>query len=136
MLFDSAGNLYITTSRGVRGGAGVFKLTPTVGGNYQGSIAYSSSGLGLPQPFQGLTFDSAGNLYSASSTGGGACGCGFVYELTPNGSNWNSKVLLDMNGTSGNYPVGGVAFDAAGNIYVATQFGGAHRDGVVIEITP
>jgi hypothetical protein len=41
-----------------------------------------------------------------------------------------------MNGTSGNQPIGGVALDNSGDAFVATQFGGSHNVGVVLELTP
>jgi uncharacterized repeat protein (TIGR03803 family) len=136
MIFDSSGNLYITMSRGAQGGASVFELSPVTGGNYQGHVLHSLQGPKLVQPYEAIAFDSAGSLYSASSVGGGSCDCGLVYKLTPSGSSWLFDVLLTMNGTSGNQPIGGVALDNAGDAFVATQFGGSHNVGVVLELTP
>jgi uncharacterized repeat protein (TIGR03803 family) len=136
MIFDASGNLYMTMSRGAQGGASVFELTPVTGGNYQGHVLHSFQGPQLIQPYEAMAFDSAGSLYSASSVGGGSCDCGLVYKLTPSGSSWLFNVLLTMNGTSGNEPIGGVTLDSAGDAFAATQFGGSRKVGVVLELTP
>jgi len=136
MIFDATGNLYMTMSRGAQGGASVFELSPVTGGKYQGHVLHAFQGPQVVQPYEALAFDSAGSLYSASSVGGGACDCGLVYKLTPSGSSWLSTILLTMNGTSGNEPIGGVALDTAGDAFAATQFGGSKKVGVVLEFTP
>jgi uncharacterized repeat protein (TIGR03803 family) len=136
LVFDASGNLYMTMSRGGFGGPGVFELTPTAGGNYQGHLLHSFPGPHVVQPYESLTFDSAGNLYSAGAVGGGSCGCGLVYQLSPGASGWTATILQSMNGTSGNQPVGGVVLDSLHDIFVATRLGGAHKAGVVMEITP
>jgi uncharacterized repeat protein (TIGR03803 family) len=39
-------------------------------------------------------------------------------------------------GADGSYPPAGLIFDAAGNLYGTTAFGGAHNAGTVFELTP
>jgi uncharacterized repeat protein (TIGR03803 family) len=46
------------------------------------------------------------------------------------------KVLHHFNGTDGSDPNGGFAFDAAGNAYGTTQFGGAHGGGTLFKLSP
>jgi uncharacterized repeat protein (TIGR03803 family) len=136
LAFDAAGDLFMTMSRGAQGGASVFELTPTTGGNYQGHVLHAFQGPQVVQPYESITFDSTGALYSAASVGGGSCDCGMVYKLTPVTGGWSSTVLLTMNGTSGNEPIGGVALDSSGNAIVATQFGGLKKDGAVLQVAP
>ena len=134
LAFDASGDLFMTMSRGAQGGASVFELTPTTGGNYQGHVLHAYQGPQVVQPYEAITFDSTGALYSAGSVGGGSCDCGLVYKLTPGTSGWSSTVLLTMNGTSGNQPIGGAVLDSSGNTLVVTQFGGSKKDGVVLSI--
>jgi uncharacterized repeat protein (TIGR03803 family) len=90
-------------------------------------------------PYAGLIFDSAGNLYGTASYGGSddcAYGCGTVFELTPKtGGGWTKKVVHYFNGKDGYGPRAGLIFDAAGNLYGTTIQGGADNYGVVFELT-
>jgi hypothetical protein len=79
-----------------------------------------------------LIADGAGNLYGTSSYGGANAsncfeGCGSVYELSPvSGGGWTESILYSFNGppTDGQGPIASLAFDAAGNLYGTTYFGG------------
>jgi len=72
-----------------------------------------------------LIFDSSGNLFGTAS-GGGAYGYGTVFRLTPGPhGKWTEKVLYSFNLTDGAFPVGGLVFDSAGNLYGTTYEGGA-----------
>ena len=141
LIFDSSGNLYGTTSRGGGWGGGtgggiVFELSPSSAGAWTQTqlcnfeLSFDSASL----PYSNLTFDSQGNLWGATLQGGGV---GALFEVTAGtvgdncGSSWN------FSGSGGEKPaVGALIFDSAGNIYGATQDGGANKDGVVFEITP
>ena len=65
-------------------------------------------------------------------------GDGEVFKLTPSGSGWTYTDFYDFNGENNNgyVPVGGVIFDASGNLYGTTYAGGEDGDGMVWEITP
>ncbi len=70
-------------------------------------------------------------------------GCGVVYELSNGGSGWTETILYDFNlhgygFENGALPMGGLIFDAAGNLYGTTSLGGGpvHPAGVVYELTP
>ena len=84
----------------------------------------------------GLIFDAAGNLYGTTE-GGGASGGGTVFKLAPNqDGSWTESVLHSFNGSDGSGPFAGLIFDAAGNLYGTTYYGGAFRYGNVFKLAP
>ena len=145
LVFDTAGNLYGTTSDGGAYGVGtVFELTPSAGGRWTEKVLhhFKNDGKDGQNPFASLIFDVAGNLYSTTNYGGtGACfnvGCGTVFELTPKArGGWAEKVLHSFTsmGKDGQWPDGGVVFDAIGNLYGTTPDGGPFGYGVVFKLT-
>jgi len=138
LTFDSAGNIYGTTSGGGAFGQGtVFELTP-VNHGWTKTILYSFQGNADGSgPESGVIFDGHGNLYG-TTVSGGAPGVGTVYELTPSGSGWNESVLHSFSqfGDDGSQPYGGLTFDPSGNLYGATFMGGDRGSGTVYELTP
>jgi uncharacterized repeat protein (TIGR03803 family) len=145
LIFDAAGNLYGTTVNGGTGsncvlGCGtVFELTPAAGGGWTEQVLHSfnNNGADGSTPFAGLIFDAAGNLYGTTFAGG-TYGYGTVFELTPAaGGGWTETVLHNFgNGTDGTAPYAGLIFDAAGNLYGTTSYGGTYNYGTVFELTP
>jgi len=145
LTLDTAGNLYGTTYEGGGHSCGtVFELSPTLSGVWRGTVIFAFDCVDGSLSGQ-LTFDSTGNLYSATSQGGpygNVCsplGCGLVFKLSPGsgGNHWTETVLYKFTGGSdGSLPAGGVALDSAGNIYGATVTGGTIAPGVVYEIVP
>ena len=143
LIFDAEGNLYGTTSEGGTtscnppyGCGTVFKLTPSG----TETVLYRFGGADGNSP-AGLVFDAEGNLYGTTFYGGitSDCsgyqpGCGVVFELTPSGM---ETVLYSFTGgADGAYPSGGLIFDSEGNLYGATQNGGAYGCGVIFELSP
>lgn len=162
LVFDTAGNLYGTTSGGGSGscsnsytnGCGVvFELTPNLDGSWTENVIYSfTGGADGAQPEARLTFDASGNLYGTANAGGqhlsSPCpynpfggqydnGCGVVFELIPNGNGtWAESVLHRFTGGwDGGPEVSSLTFDAAGNLYGTAQ-GGKYAQGVVFKLAP
>ena len=175
MIIDSAGNLYGTTAYGGTGncvllgillGCGtVYEVSPPKqkGGAWTETILYS-----FPTSKQGyfpngnLVFDTAGNLYGATTFGGTKgtnCDkfyggqCGVVFELSPpttRGGKWTEKVLHNFAGVAqgkqygdGANPNGGLALNSKGKIYGTTNMGGhatavcgSSGCGTVFELKP
>lgn len=160
IVFGKDGNLYGTTSAGGTGqgcfvgGCGtVFELIQR-NGQWTGKVLHNFDHNGQDgfDPAAGVTFDSAGNLYSTTASGGtdvsdcNGYGCGTVFELSP-GTNgqWTEKLLHSFynNGTDGTAPYIGVVFDSAGNLYGTTKTGGAAANecsfegcGTVYKLSP
>lgn len=122
--------------------------TAFLGGTYNAGVVFALNRVSISgwyelvlYPFTGgndgggpsgpLTRDTACNLYGTTFSGG-AHGAGVVYKLTPNpfSAGWTETVLYAFQGVpygssaDGANPNSGVIFDAAGNLYGTTQFGG------------
>jgi uncharacterized repeat protein (TIGR03803 family) len=146
LVADSAGNLYGTTGGGGAASCScgtVFELSPptTSGGDWTETTLYSFEGgtADGAQPGGTLVFDSAGNLYGVTISGGNNSGsAGTVFELSPPaspGGGWTETLLwaFQPNGKGGVSP-GGLAMDAEGDLFGTGYMGGANRDGVVWEL--
>jgi uncharacterized repeat protein (TIGR03803 family) len=112
----------------------------------QEMVLHNFNGKNGSQPYSGLTFDATGNLYGTTFEGG-LYNYGTAFELMPKaGGGWTEKVLhsFNYNGKDGFNPRSGLIFDASGNLYGTTTYGGsgACSDGepggcgTVFELTP
>ena len=135
-VFDQAGNLYGTAAGGGSADNGVvFKLTPS-GGGWIESVIHNFTGSDGQSPTSGVVFDSAGNLYGATSSGG-LTYHGSIYQLTPSGSGWNLTTLYSFQGgNDGEGPEGGLLLDRSGNLYGTTTSDGSGAGGTVFELSP
>ena len=158
LIFDAHGNIYGTTYGGggvaqvcsnssATGCGTVFELTPKAGGGWAEKVIHNFTNNGKDGflPFSSLIFDAAGNLYSTTGEGGiggsscNSSGCGTVFELTRRaGGGWAEKVIHNFtnNGKDGFQPIAGLIFDAAGNLFGATSFGGTYAKGTVFKLSP
>lgn len=159
LVIDQAGNLFGTASYGgngcdASGGCGIaFELSKGSSGKWTETIIHEfSAGSDGAFPSGGLITDKDGNLYGVTFDGGGGTGvgcnygCGTVYELLNTGGQWNETVLYSFQGSNdGSEPQYTLTFDSAGNLYGATEYGGALGDclyndyggcGTVFELTP
>jgi len=145
VIVDIAGNLYGTTIYGGTGTCGlitcgtVFELSPASGGGWTEKILhnFTDSVADGANPYSGLILGKAGNLYGTTYNGG-AYGWGTVFELSPaSGGTWTETILhsFNNNGTDGALPAGPLTFDAAGNLYGTTSYGGTNY-GTIFELTP
>ena len=134
VIFDSAGDLYGTTSYGGAHQSGtVFKLTPGQQGQWTENVLHSFS-YGTKDgdaPGYGLIFDVAGNLYGTTPFGGmnGPQGWGTAFKLTPEpGGKWSETILhtFDRAKFGGGDVSSGLTLDANGNLYGTTNWGGKY----------
>jgi uncharacterized repeat protein (TIGR03803 family) len=151
LVLDAAGNLYGTASTGGnlsscngQGCGVVFELSPNGSGGWTETVIRAfSGGRDGANPWAGLIFDSAGNLYGTTASGG-KYGFGVVFELSPGASGWTETVLHGFtNGNDGGTPYSALTMDSAGNLYGTTLGGGiqtcsafAAGCGVVYELSP
>lgn len=144
VTFDENGNLYgVTVAGGVScagrtAGCGTaYKLTPQPDGSWNHSVIYAFSGTEGDIRGTELLFDTAGNLYGFGSVGNTNC-CGVVFRLKPNSDgSWSEEILYAFKGgRDGNFPVGNLVFDKAGNLYGETAQGGNKDCGTVFKLTP
>lgn len=145
VIFDPAGDLYGATQTGGTGGGGtVFELTSLSSGGWNSSTLYGFPGPAFGGPFRSVVMDNAGNLYGTTS-GDGAHQWGSVFKLTRSNGGWTYSSLHDFTGgADGGTPYGSLVFDANGNLYGTTFYGGTGQCdaqgftgcGVVFEITP
>ncbi len=110
-------------------------LVSTASAEWKEKVLYSFQGGANDgaSPAGGVVFDKAGNLYGATTDGGGECPpaqCGIVFQLAPpvkKGDPWTENVIhiFEGNGSGdGNTPAGSVILDSAGNLYGTTGYGG------------
>src|SRR4029077_18724313 len=126
LVFDAAGNLYGTTNNGGNmncpdqfGCGGAFKVTPDAGVSWRERVLHTfCSEVNCADGVypNAMIFDNAGNLYGTSGNNGGNSD-GTVFRLSESGGSWSEDVLYRFDGTHGSGPIGGVIFDAAGNLY-------------------
>lgn len=144
VVFGPHGTLYGTTQLGGSAGLGtVFELRPP-GAVCRAVLCYWDESVlhsftagsdGLGPAYATLTFDHAGNIYGTTGDGGEG-GAGIAFELTESAGGWAESILKDFSlGAGGAYPLGGVIFDASGNLYGSTQEGG-DGFGVVYQLVP
>lgn len=138
---DTAGNLYGTTQFGGGTGCGgsgcgvVWKLAQLPSGTWTAIILHVFTGTDGANPLAGVTLDPSGNLYGTASQGGGGSGlcyeygqtgCGVVFKLSANADgSWTYRVIHNFGDSDGSNPAGSLIFDAAGNLFGTTQFGGS-----------
>jgi uncharacterized repeat protein (TIGR03803 family) len=71
-----------------------------------------------------------------TAVNGGTPGWGLVYSLTPSHGSWTENILYQaQNRGDGQYPWGGVVFDAAGNIYGILEAGGQSGYGAIYKLS-
>jgi uncharacterized repeat protein (TIGR03803 family) len=145
LVFSASGSLFGTTvdggAFGLHCGSGdcgtVFELTPGENNTWSETVLHSFKDDGKDgfEPFGGLIFDVAGNLYGTTLFGGQGhrsvecAACGTVFELTPSANGtWTETILHNFCSAhgceDGAEPEAGLTIDLAGNLYGTTSLGG------------
>ena len=140
LTIDRGGNLYGTTQYGGHlsstcpGGCGTIFRMAQRGSGWLLSDLYEFTAGPEGYPQARVVFGPDGTLYgTASGFGGyGDNGPGAVFNLRPPATvcksvscPWTETVLFQfVYGGTGFFPLGDLTFDAAGNIYGTTQYGG------------
>ena len=149
LVFDQAGNLYGTNWNSWLNAGEVFQLVPS-GGSWMIGNTYSTwpaGGTGTPTiPLNGMTLDSAGNVYTTSELGpqdAPNCGltdlngCGTVFQLSLTSSGWSANIIYTFtDAADGKFPIAGLVADQAGNLYGASSTDGPESGGTVFELSP
>jgi uncharacterized repeat protein (TIGR03803 family) len=97
--------------------------------NTGGNVGYTPTGA--------LISDAAGNLYGTTNRGG-IYGGGTAFMLTRKAVvGWTETVLHEFGyGEDGQGPIASLIFDASGNLYGVTKYGGAGKGGTAFELIP
>jgi uncharacterized repeat protein (TIGR03803 family) len=142
LVLDSQGNLYGTTPFGnghlnISDKGTVYRLSPSSSG-WTYTVLYGFPASDGAEPEAGPTFDSAGNLYGTTASGG-STEAGTVYELSPSGNGvWTEKLLYTFrSGNDGAFPRSNIVMDGTGNLFGTTSGGGSSTgSGTVFELSP
>jgi uncharacterized repeat protein (TIGR03803 family) len=132
------GDLYGTTIKGssVNDDAGtVFKITPSGTLTTLYTFCSQSGCTDGVYPDAGLVQATNGDLYGTTFEGG-ANGLGTVFKITPSGTLTTLYNFCSQSGcTDGYSPSGTLVQGTDGNLYGATEYGGANVYGTVFSIT-
>jgi uncharacterized repeat protein (TIGR03803 family) len=134
VIFDSAGNLYGTTSAGGTSGNGtVFQLQP--GATWKENILHNFQNTDDGNtPYAGLVADSSGNFYGAA-TAGGVNGGGTIFELSPSGNSYTFSILASVPGWGVSGTFRDVLVVSPTLIYATTHCDGANSAGSIYKLT-
>ena len=117
----------------------VFLLISAIGAGaatYKTIHSFTSFAPDDENPFPGVIFDQAGNLYGVAAWG--ETNEGVIFQLTPSGSRWQFNRLHEfgMQDPDGAGPKGGLAMDEAGNLYGTASYDhGDFQCGSVFEMS-
>jgi len=126
LVMDAEGNLYGTTYYGGVDDCDtlpcgtVFEVSPNADGTWTETVLHAFIGTDGRWPSSSLAFDSAGNLYGTTTSGGGY-DIGEVFSLSPSSSGWSLNTVYWFPNTTGHggSPQSGVISDFQGNVYGA-----------------
>jgi uncharacterized repeat protein (TIGR03803 family) len=135
VIADANGDLFGATYSSSGGNATVYELVNTGSGYTFETIATLKNGVSGGDIIGGLTLDSQGDIFGTAEVGGTG-GFGTVFEVVHTASGYNSTplVIASFSGANGALPEAGVIVDASGNLYGATDGGGASGAGTVFEL--
>jgi uncharacterized repeat protein (TIGR03803 family) len=136
---DKRGNVYGMTPTGGANGLGViYTLHPKSNGDWALRVIHTfTGGPDGSSGSAGKLLLRGGHIYGAATTGG-VNGSGTVFRLTPTRTGaWDFQTLYSFQGApDGSFPYGALLFDAVGNLYGTTYYGGANGLGAVYKLSP
>lgn len=136
LAFDKSGRLYGTTELGFNTFGSVYELSHSQTGWSVTTLYHFTGGSDGSSPAYGnLISDKAGNLYGTTQFGG-AYGYGVVFTVSGTQGHAETVLYNFTGGSDGAYPLSGVIFDSAGNLYGTTEQGGTAGYGAVFKLTP
>jgi uncharacterized repeat protein (TIGR03803 family) len=126
----------MTPTGGANGLGTIYALQPRSNGKWAFRLLHTfTGGSDGSSGSAGKLVLRGGHVFGAATTGG-SFGAGTVFELRPtrNGE-WDFKTLYSFQGApDGVFPYGALLFDAAGNIYGTTYYGGTNGLGTVYRL--
>ncbi|MBA3543311.1 MAG: hypothetical protein H0T83_02565 [Chthoniobacterales bacterium] len=139
VALDKRGTVYGMTPIGGANGLGtIYALRPKSNGNYALRVIHTfTGGADGSSGSAGKLLLRGGSIYGVATTGG-ANGSGTVFQLTPvEREAWDFKTLYSFQGApDGVFPYGALLFDAEGNLYGTTYYGGTSGLGTVYKLSP
>src|SRR5207253_10252887 len=139
VTLDRSGNVYGMAPTGGAYGLGtIYKIHQGQNGTWNLRVIHAfTGGADGATGSAGRMILRHGHLYGAA-TAGGRYGSGVVFELTPTQvGEWNFRTIYSFRGQpDGSFPYGALLFDASGNIYGTTYYGGANNIGATYALTP
>ena len=143
IALDSKGNLYgVTLWGGVFNQGTVYKYTPaTLTTAATESLLYSfgASATDGALPSGDLVFDSGGDIYGVTTSGGDANGDGTVFTLVPTAKTYTENIIYSFIPASGTNPVAGLVWNTTNHsLYGTTTTAGTTNagDGTVYQLLP
>ena len=137
VILDRSGNLY-----GVFGAGGqylsgaVYELSPPGSNWTEQTIYLFTSSYDGGRPVGGLIFDSPGNLYGTTTSGGDPVNeNGTAFELSPVNGGWNFNAFYLFCCFTEVDPADKLLIDSAGNLYGTTVSNGNYNDGTVYKLS-
>jgi uncharacterized repeat protein (TIGR03803 family) len=135
LTVDRAGNVYGMAPTGGAYGLGtIYKIRQGQGGAWALKVIHAfTGGADGGTGSAGRMILRNGHLYGAATTGG-TYGSGVIFELTPSGADF--RTIYSFRGQpDGSFPYGALLFDASGNIYGTTYYGGTNNIGAVYKLS-
>lgn len=126
----AAGTFYGTTAFGGAEGLGIVYRLTKAGATWKETVLHSFAGPDGATPEFGTLLLRHGVLYGTTNMGG-AFSQGTVFSLTENNGSVVENELYSFGDTKGEFPIGGLVSDAAGNLYGTTASGGSMNYGVI-----
>ena len=128
IVMDNAGNIFgVCQNSGPAGGGTVWRFNKSNSTISELASFPSSSGIPTEPGANSIAIDRSGNLFGTTAGQPQAAVYGTVWEVHAGQS--TIQTLATFNSTNGSVPTGPIVIDASGNVFGATEFGGANNNG-------